>query len=227
MRPLRTTSYTEQARDAIRDLILNGTYKPGDRLKEVELSNGLGISRSPVREAIASLANEGLISFVPHRGAFVRSFDLAEVRHLYEVREGLEIQAVRLATQRARDDEIGELAKLLDETLYAPKEHLTISNRRDLDFHTRLSRMSANRRLTEYVTAVNTQLQLARLKSLTTPGRARQAYDEHVAVLEAIKQREVSGAEQAMRFHLRNALRSLEGVAVSTAEEDNGYTLTR
>src|SRR5215218_7099701 len=97
----RNTSYAEQARTLLRRSILNGVYGPGQRLKEMEISRVLGISRSPVREAIQGLANEGLVRIAPQKGAFVANLNATEVAELYEVREALEIMAVRLAAERA------------------------------------------------------------------------------------------------------------------------------
>src|ERR671921_371811 len=97
---LRPISYPEQAREVVRHLIFNGTYQPGQKLKEVELSKVLGISRSPIREALQTLANEGIVDLIPNRGAFVVSFDLGEVEELFAVREALEALGVRLAVER-------------------------------------------------------------------------------------------------------------------------------
>lgn len=217
----KATSYMEQARQIIKRLILNGTYRPGDRLKEAEIARDLGISRSPVREAVMNLASEGLIKLHPQRGAFVRDFGLREVQELFEVREAVEVQAVRLAAERAGKQDFAKLRKFLDATERAlEKNEANPDGLRgrppanpypvDLDFHTEVSRLAKNERLAQYVVEINTQLQLARVKStISRPGRAREAYEEHVAIYEAIKSGDPDQAERAMKASLRNVLRNL------------------
>ncbi len=205
---IRATSYTEQAREVIKHLIFSGTYKPGERLKEAELSKQLGISRSPVREAIQSLANEGLVRLAPQRGAFVAAFDVGEIRELYEVRIALECLAVRRAVEKATFGQLEELGKLLKSTEDTLKSSDSASYPRDLDFHRQICRLAQNDTLLDHASEIHAQLQLARLRSSSKPGRARKAYEEHVAIYEALKEGNVEKAGETMRSHLRNGLES-------------------
>lgn len=205
---LRVTSYAEQAHEAIKHLIFEGTYGPGERLKEVELSRALGTSRSPIREALKSLANEGLVKLAPQKGAFVSSFDLAEIRELYEVRGALEELAARQAAERAKPQELGELLRFLRATEEALATNSSSLYPYDLDFHQQVCKLSRNATLMGYVSEIHAQLQLARSRSSSRPGRARQAYEEHLTVYQALKERDPKRAEEAMKSHLRKGLMS-------------------
>jgi DNA-binding GntR family transcriptional regulator len=212
----------EQARQIIKRLILNGTYRPGERVKEAEIAQALGVSRSPVREAVVHLANEGLIKLHLQRGAFVREFDMREVRELYEVREAVEVKAVRLAAERAGEEDLAELREFLDSVEGALEEHDASSTDGlrgrtptdpyplDLDYHREVAMLSKNERLTHYVMEVNTQLYLAKLKATAPPGRAMGAHEEHLAIYEAIRSGDPDAAEKAMKLNIRNSLRNLE-----------------
>lgn len=228
-----TTSYMEQARQIVKRLILNGTYRPGQRIRETDIAQALGVSRSPVREAVVHLAQEGLVKLHPQRGAFVREFDIREVRELYEVREAVEVQAVRLAAERAGEEQLAGLRDLLDTVERALGEHGSSTDGLrgrtptdpyplDLDYHREVAMLSKNERLAQYVMEVNTQLYLAKLKSTAPPGRARGAHEEHLAIYEAIKGRDSGAAEEAMKRNLRNSLRNLEKSMGETGAEGGG-----
>ncbi len=109
-------SFTEQVSDSIKDLILRGVYEPDQRLNEKEISRSLGISRSPIREAIQRLNNEGLVRLSARKGAFVASLNLNEIMELYEVREPLEVAAVRLAADRADQSQLNYFSNSLQQT---------------------------------------------------------------------------------------------------------------
>lgn len=213
------TSYAEQARTLLRRSILNGVYAPGQRLKEMEISRDLGISRSPVREAIQGLANEGLVKIAPQKGAFVANLDATEVAELYEVREALEVMAVRLVTERAETTRIMDLEELLEATRSSLDHQKSAGYPRNLDFHKQLSTLSGNRKLAQEVNEINSQLELARLRSAYKPGRAEQAYEEHLAILNAVRRQDPEGAVDAMREHLRNGKDNL----LSMLEEEHNW----
>ena len=197
------TSYAEQTRMLLRHSILTGVYASGQRLKEMDISRDLGISRSPVREAIQSLAGEGLVKLVTQKGAFVASLDATEVAELYEVREGLEVMAARLAAERAASTQIMDLKELLEATRSSLDRQESTGYPRHLDFHSHLSALSGNRKLAQEINEKNSQLELARLRSAYKPGRAEQAYKEHLAIFNALRQQAPNTAADAMREHIQ------------------------
>lgn len=219
--PYQPSSYMQQARRILKRLILNGTYQPGERIKEAEVARTLGMSRGPVREAVLNLANEGLLELYPQRGAFVREFDIQEIRDLWEVRGILETRAARLAAKRAGEEDLVRLKDHYDNLERAlaksGADPQNIGERTPWDLYTevfnlheQLSMLAKNESLTHYLREINTQLELARSRAAIAPGRPRETRMEHLAIYEAIANRDPEAAEQAMQAHIRNGLHSLE-----------------
>ena len=186
-------------------MILDGRLAPGARLNEVHLSQALGISRGPLREALRRLGSQGLIDIVPHRGAFVSSFSSLQLQELYELRIALECHAARLVAERADLSGVEELsaeldraARLLDQedSPYPPEQ----------DFHGTLLRLADNAELFEAAASVTARISLARSKSASQPARARVALDEHRSVLVALSAGDADKAARLLRVHLMASL---------------------
>lgn len=196
------TPYSVQVAEIIRGKILGGQYASGERLNEVALASSLGISRSPIREALRHLAKEGLVDLVGGRGAFVASLPADEVNDLLEIREALDALAARLAAQRATDDQLDELEhELLDYTarLHQP-DPATFSTTED--FHLGIYRAAGNGKLTELGLTVHTQLRLVRFRSGASQDRADQAHEEHLEIMRALRRHDPDEAERRTREHL-------------------------
>jgi len=193
--------YTE---NSLRRLIIDGFYVSGERISDTALSNELGVSRTTIREAFQRLVKEGLISIIPNRGAFVTKLSREEITKCYEVREALEVHAVRLATEKAPVERLLALQGMLTVTQTSIVEH---GGRYpvDLDFHEKIFELADNPLLSEHASQVNAKLRLSRSKSGFMPARAREAYAEHVAILNAMLRRDVQGAVDAMRKHVTNS----------------------
>src|SRR5207244_9217285 len=111
--PLENLTLWQRVHDRLREQILSGKLEPGAELAEVALSEQLGVSRGPIREALGRLASEGLVTVRPRRGAVVRSLSKEEFLELYQVREALEMMAVKLAVPRLQPDDFGALEELI------------------------------------------------------------------------------------------------------------------
>lgn len=156
----------------IRDKLLSGAVKPGSRLSDDLLARELGISRSPVREALGQLASEGLIEQRPRSGAFVKQLDRREVQELYEIREALERYAVRKAAAHISSEGLAQLRRLCAEMHSFVREHqscctpaaLADLRRRiscnDLAFHTLILEAADNRQMTKLVTDFKILMQI-------------------------------------------------------------------
>ena len=184
--------------------IRTGTMAPGTRLRETELAARLGISRTPVREAIRQLEADGLVEHLPRQGATIRRLDYAEVVELYEMRAVLEGTAARLAARAASDIELAELAALnaeLAETPAGPQA-------REINriFHRTLIDAARNRFLLKSMNALQKTLLILGPTTLADPSRATEAVAEHDAVLAALQDRDGARAEAAMRAHVEAAL---------------------
>lgn len=204
----RDKTFTDRSEQVLRDLILGGQMAPGERLNEVELASSLGISRGPLREAIARLAAEGLLTVVSHRGAFVCAFDADELRDLYELRVALEVLAVRRAAERASAESTAELRAMLDETANLLDAGGDGAYPSDIDVHRGIAQLAGNRPLLETALNVHHRIFLARSRSGYQPARAKDAYAEHCEIVDAITRRDADLAEDLVRRHLGRSLRN-------------------
>ena len=190
----------------LRQRIINGQLKSGERLREVELASQLGVSRTPVREAVKRLESEGFASYVSSRGAVVTELTSEQAVELYAMREILEGAAARFAAQHAYPAEI----QLLDYLLEAQRglgenpEEQAILNRK---FHGSIYRMAHNRYLLAVLTKARDYMVLLHKTGYFVPGRADSAYEEHLAIVDAIRRGDPQAAEEAARAHIREAQR--------------------
>jgi DNA-binding GntR family transcriptional regulator len=192
---------TARLRAAIRD----GSLPPGQRLTEQELARRFGVSRTPIRQALARLEAEGLLTHAPHRGLTVTRPDHAQVVELYVMREILEGAAARLAAKHASETELAAMAELLEEepALFGDAAALAALNQR---LHGLLYLAAHNRYLLKSLEQLSAHLAL--LPSLLTlEGRAEAAHQEHRALLRALTARDGEAAEAAARAHARAAQR--------------------
>ena len=187
--------------------IRSGTLRPGDRLTETEIAARLGISRTPVREAIRALEADGLVVHIPRVGASIRRLTYPEVTELYEMRTVLEGTAARLAARTASEVERAELDAISSEmaTVRADDRRLSELNR---DFHRTLLNAARNRFLVDAVAGLEKTLLILGPSTMEDSTRARQAQAEHEAVLAAVHAGDADGAEARMREHIRAAHRS-------------------
>jgi DNA-binding GntR family transcriptional regulator len=189
----------------IRAAIRDGTLPPGLRLTETDLAARFGVSRTPVRQALARLESEGLLTHEPRRGLTVTRPDHAQVVELYIMREIMEGAAARLAAQHATETEIEAMAELLAEepAAFADAHRLAAINQR---LHGLLYLAAHNRYLLRSLEQLAATIAL--LPSLLTEGaRAEAAHAEHRAILDALQQRDGEAAEGAARAHARAAQR--------------------
>ncbi len=185
--------------------IREGSLLPGERLREVELSERLGVSRTPVREAIRQLEADGLVTHVPRQGATVRSLDYAEIMELYEMRAVLEGTAARLAARAASEVEVDELDVLTDRLAEAGTG--TDTARINRVFHATLLDAAKNRFLTKSMLSLQKALLILGPSQLLDGDRAEAAVAEHRRIMIALKARDGAAAETEMRAHIQAAQR--------------------
>ncbi len=194
-----------QVREAVyrhlKGLILSGRLLPGAKLSEPALAQDLGVSRTPIREALVRLSEEGLVELLPGRGARVRRLSPEEVEEVYQVRALLEGEAAKEAALRASRGELGELEALLQAIDEAPPEDYPEQMRRDLEFHRALVRLSGNRTLLRLYEDLLSALALAR-STLPTLSQEERTRREHWAILEALRARDPEGARKAVEAHV-------------------------
>lgn len=207
--------FSDQSVNVLREMVLSGGLRPGDRLNEVELAAALGISRGPLREAIQRLCSEGLLLAVPNRGAYVRTFSPNELVDLYEVRIALETHAVRLAARLRSQEAAAELGALLEDTSHSLSQNGGYPV--NLDFHLQLAQLAGSQALLDSIAAVNRKVAIARTRSGHQPARAQQAFEEHRVILGHVAAGRGAAAAKMLARHLAvsrdNAIRVLEAAA--------------
>lgn len=197
----------EEACRQLRDLIVQGTLLPGTRLNERELTERLGISRTPLREATRRLASEGLVQLLPHRGAIVAPIDETKVRETLAVMGVLEAHAGELACTRASDAEINEIRALHYEMLAdrAREDHQGYFARNQA-IHFKIIDCAGNSVLSQTYRALNDQVRRVRYQANVNRERWDQAIAEHEEILAALIARDVVRLKQQLAHHLANKM---------------------
>lgn len=199
----RDTPQGEQAYQRLIDAIAAGRLPPGTRLREVELSESLGLSRTPIREALRLLESDGIVRHQPRQGAVVRQLDHAEVMELYEMRTVLEGTAARLAARMASDVEQRALRALNDDFAVAGDPAMAAGINRK--FHHTLFGAARNRFLTRALEGLEKTLLILGPTTMLLETRIREAAAEHAAILCALEARDGHEAEMLMRAHIESA----------------------
>jgi DNA-binding GntR family transcriptional regulator len=204
--PLEDTStFADRAYAALKNVILSlDIYeKPGEvRLDERQLASDLGISRTPVREAMAQLEREGFVRSVPRRGIYVVRKTRAEVIELITAWAALESMAARLITQNATDEEIATLRKMFAKfengELHARLDEYSEVN---IEFHQSIIRMSRNRVLFDLAENLFTHMRMIRRKTIGEEDRADRSIRDHMNIIQALEARDTERAEDLVRNH--------------------------
>ncbi|HMF47991.1 MAG TPA: GntR family transcriptional regulator [Candidatus Saccharimonadales bacterium] len=217
----------------IKQLILCNEIMPGQKLHHQELSERLGVSRTPVREALTRLVQEGYVSFLPNRGFTCKEIRIQEAEELYDLREALEAFAVEKAIAKLTQASLDQLRKKMSS--YGRDVQKRFTRERlvyDQDVHMQIIRLAGNETLTNTLSHVFERIVLKRrTDGLYDPARGLTAHEEHMRLLDAMQQRNVSAAVAIIREHIqagkknvmadleqRQAIRGLRAVAVSNEE---------
>ena len=196
--------------ETLREAIINGTLKPGERLMEVQLVEDKGVSRTPVREAIRKLELDGFVLMVPRKGAYVAGISTKEIADVFEVRAALESLAAGLAAERITDEELGDLQRLMvGVNISSEAGDLERVVQSDTDFHDLIFKASRNNRLVQIINKLREQIQRFRSTSLSYPGRIKETIEEHKKLLGAISDRDIELARNVAREHIENAENSM------------------
>lgn len=197
---LKRTTVRDVAENAIREMILAGELSPQSRLNEVTIAEELGISRGPLREAIQRLASEGLLEIIPHKGAFVTAVEESQLRQLYELRIALETFSLRKVCATVPRAGRRSILQTLEDTERALKDGVAYPA--DIDFHQALVAAADNEALDQALREVNAKILIARQRSGREPTRAREAYQEHVEIAEALVAGHAARAAKLLEAHL-------------------------
>lgn len=207
--PINVQDYRTLTKDivsSLRQAIISGQLRPGARLVEPSLAEQLKVSRTPVREAILQLENEGLIKRVPYRGAVVAEISHRDVDEIYAVKSVLEGLAARLASAQVSGEQLKELRLLLKrmEEL-ARKADLHKYTQVSRSFHRRIIELADNRWLLDVYEKLDPPIQGLRILALSLPGRPKDSVREHRAILTAIANGDQTKAQILTQQHVANA----------------------
>ena len=196
----------DEASKAIREVILTGELPPGSQLRQADLAEKMRISRTPLREALMKLEQEGLIAVLPRRGFRVVDLKLEEAIELYELREMLDGLAARLAAQRAGDDVLKTLSDFvgkMDACVQRQDAHGWLIHHGA--FHEEIFKASRNRRLIGLMANIRLSIQRFHPVLLNTQDRLRKAFREHELIFRAIRSHDPDTAERLARLHIASA----------------------
>ncbi|MFJ8542728.1 GntR family transcriptional regulator [Streptomyces sp. NPDC093586] len=219
----------DQAYEELKGAVLANRLQPGDSLSVPALAAQMGISRSPVREAVQRLIHDGLATHVPHRGAVVATVDVEDVRQLYVVREVMEGLAARLATERLDATKVAELRELLEdhERVVASGENEKLHIEMDMAYHRLIREVAGNAHLTAALDTIQGKAHLALHSLWRSPDAPRLALEEHRRIFEAMTAGDTDAAEQAAREHVRRLRIRLSQAIASGPEPGRGSTPVR
>jgi DNA-binding GntR family transcriptional regulator len=190
----------EKILETIRDAIISGALKPGEKVAEPELAEKFGISRTPIREAFRQLESEGYLTVIPRKGAVVVSFSAKDVAEFYAIKSILEGYAARLACDNLTNRELDKLqsinAKLLQLADGSDVKHFfKIHN----DFHELFIRAADNEKLYDLIMNLVGKFQRLRVASLALPGRMHISVQEHDKIIEAFRKKDAAQVERLVR----------------------------
>lgn len=191
--------------NTLRQAILRGELQPGERLMEIRLANKLGVSRTPIREAIRKLELEGLVVMIPRRGAEVAEITEKSLRDVLEVRKALEELAAKLACEKIRKEEIEELKVAANEFAETMKTgDVTAYAEADVRFHDIIYRTTDNQRLIQLLNNLREQMYRYRVEYLKREESHEVLVEEHNNIIAMLEKRDEKRAVEAVCKHIDN-----------------------
>ncbi len=204
-------SLAKMAHEAIRKSILSGQWKIGELYNEKAISADLGISRTPVREALLELAARDLVTFLPRRGLMVNRFTRRDVDEIFELREAIELAAVEKIATASPPLDLSEIeASQRKQRNAAREKDFFAFMEADRMFHTRLSELTNNRRIIAILENLRDMIHIMGAKALSLEGRALKVIEEHQAILEAVSGGNPPEARRAMAYHLNQSKEAVQ-----------------
>jgi DNA-binding GntR family transcriptional regulator len=212
-------SLKDKAYNVIKSAILSLKLKPGDPLVESDLAQQLGISKTPVRDALLELEREGFVTKILFKGTYVTEVTLRDVREVFQVRAVLEGLAARLAAPLLSAEELEEAEKIIVAAEAALAESdIVLCSEHGKRFHRLIINKADNQRLQTIILNLDDHLQRFRLLSDQINGRLNKSLKEHRKVLEALRRRDPIAAEEVMQGHLSSVLQDLSEEGEDTLE---------
>lgn len=199
-------SLTDEIADIIRERILKGEYRIGEKIKENQIATELKVSRTPIREAFKQLETEGLIDYIPNRGCFAKGFTRQDIEDIYAVRKALEVLAVEWAVNRIDDEQLAELQRQSDlMEFYTTRKDSKRVLEINADFHDIIYNAAGSRFMAQVLRSYKEYIEQTRKVLYYEQDCLADILSEHKEILEAIKRRNVADAKAAMARHLEGS----------------------
>lgn len=204
---LEKKSMSQDLATLIKQQILNGELNPGDRIVETKVAKELGISQTPVREAVRLLSGEGIINIVPNRGPIVKDMEEKDIFEIYSLRASLEGLAMRLTTLNATKEQLQLLVQLyaeMGEKLKDPEVDSLLKE--SLNLHQSIIQFSRHSRLIQIYDSISFQIELAN-RIIGMKSTKQKEYDEHKELIDALQKGDPDEAEKVMRRHIHRSFK--------------------
>jgi len=195
---------------ALKTEIIKGSLKPGTKLSEGKIAEQMGVSRTPVREALKELAAEGFVKMNPNQAVAVSNASVEDVQEVLQIRGVLEGLAARLTTKTINEEEIKELEKYQKRMeQYTNKDDVLAFSEMDAEFHELILNICGNNRLIQIRKNLSDQAHRYRIRSLSVPGRLKYSLKEHQEIVEALKRKDAEQADRLSQKHIENVLANI------------------
>jgi DNA-binding GntR family transcriptional regulator len=228
LQPLDVLNLRDHIEQQVSNAILKGAFRPGERLVESAIAETLGVSRAPVREALAALEREGIVIQIPRRGYFVVDLTDKDIEEIYSLRLMLEIGALRRAMDRATEEDLADLQRLVDELGDAARDQQDPEAivALDLAFHEHLCHLADHSRLCAAWKSLRLQTQmLIGWTSRTHYRQPDQPRETHQRIVDMLREKDIEQGEAFLRDHFvdaqRRAIMASQGLHSSSAGGDN------
>ncbi len=203
-------SLAKMAYEAIRQSILSGQWQIGELYNEKAIAADLGISRTPVREALLELSSQDLIVFMPRRGLMLNRFTLSDVDEIFELRKAIELASVeKISNASPRLDLLIIEESLLNQRKALKQKDYIAFIDADRMFHTNFSMLTKNRRIISIMENIRDMICVMGVKALSIEGRAAKVIQEHQAIFQAVKEGNIEEARKVMAYHLDQSMEAV------------------
>jgi len=204
--------------------IIDGSLQPGTKLLETKIANQMGISRTPIREALRELAAKGFVKNIPNQGMIVSGESIQDISEVMQIRGVLEGLAARLTAKLISKKEIDQLEILLRQMEnFTSKNDSSSFGEVDAEFHNMIVNICGNHRLIQMRKNITEQAHRYRIKSLNVPGRLKYSMEEHRKMFKALKEKDSGKADKSCQIHIEHTLKNIINHVSAQEEVKNIY----
>ncbi|PEJ60646.1 MULTISPECIES: GntR family transcriptional regulator [unclassified Bacillus (in: firmicutes)] len=201
-------SIREHAYRYLKELILEGHYKPGDRLIERELAVKLNISRTPIREALFRLESQGFVKTVPRKGVIVSNISDEDIMEVFTILSSLEVLAAKLAAQKMTDEIQKEFDQKIEALLYIEEHSDENFENEHIEMNLLLYKAAKSPKLFEILSGLTDYIHMSANMGYEAPGRRKESLREHIEIMKAVRNKEVEMSEYLTKIHIENSRRA-------------------